>query len=208
MHQAAGITRGRSKSTIKLEQEYFSPEEINLAEQKDFVDHLGLKCIGWLKKKLFAEGSDVSGEKVTPRLLAISCDVINLVTACSTPKHLCVTVYLHNVYGSKQLIEDLHTHGYTLTYTEGLHFQTSAANHMFSSQQKTPSGGLVRNNVKRADDGGGLSVVAGDNWDHIAHILDGKRSTHAMTTILVTPNSNIVPGSTRLARLQERTIDI
>ena len=93
------------------------------------------------------------------------------------------------MYGSKQFIEDLHTLGYTLLYPEGLHFQTSAANHMFRSQQKTPSGGLVPYNVKPADDGGGLSVVAGDNWDHIAHILDGKRSTHAMTTILGTPIS-------------------
>ena len=62
--------------------------------------------------------------------------------------------------------------------------------------------------MNRADDGRGLSAVTGDNWDHIEHVLDGKRSTHAMTTILFTPNSNIVPGSTRLARLQERTIDI
>ena len=111
--------------------------------QKDFVDPLVLKFIGWLKKKLFEEGSDVSGENVTPRLLAISCDVINFVTSCSIPKHLCLTVYLHNVYGSKQLIVDLYTLDYTLPYTEGLHFKTSAANHMFSSQQKTPSGGLV-----------------------------------------------------------------
>ena len=100
MHQATGIIRGRSKSTIKLEQECYSPEEINLVGQKDFVDPLVLKFIGWLKKKLFEEGSDVSGENVTPRLLAISCDVINFVTSCSTPKHLCLTVYLHNVYGS------------------------------------------------------------------------------------------------------------
>ena len=43
------------------------PEEINLVGQKDFADPLILKFIGWLKKKkLFEEGSGVSGEKVTP----------------------------------------------------------------------------------------------------------------------------------------------
>ena len=209
LHQAAGIIRSRSNSTIKLEQEYFSPEESNFAGQKEFIDPLILKFIGWLSnKKLYDDGTDVSDEKVTPKLLAISCDLINLVTSCSTPKHFGLTVHLHHVYGSKKLIEDLHTLGYTLSYTEIRHFLTSAANHMSSSQQKTPSGALVPNNVKRVEDGGKLTVVEGDNWDHIEHTLDGKRSTHAMTTILVTPKSNILPGSTRIARLQERTIDL
>ena len=108
LHQAACIIRSRSNATVKLEQEYFSPDESNFSGQKDFVAPLVLKFIGWLSnKKLFDGGTDISAEKVTPKLLAISCDLINLVTSCSTPKHLGLTVHLHHVYGSKKLIKDL-----------------------------------------------------------------------------------------------------
>ena len=57
-----------------------------------------------------------------------------------TPKHLGLTVFLHHSYGSKQLIEDLNSHGYTLPYTEVRHFLTSAAIHMANVQQQTESG--------------------------------------------------------------------
>ena len=38
-----------------------------------------------------------------------------------TQKHLGLTAYLHQSYGSKKLIEDLNSHGYTVPYSEVRH---------------------------------------------------------------------------------------
>ena len=141
LHQAADILRNRISKTEGLQQEYFSPDELSLEAQCDFLDPLLLRFINWLScKTKLKEGIDTNESIIDKKTVAICSDITALVKNIITPKHLGLTVYLHHSYGSKKLIEDLHSHGYTLSYSEVRHFLTSAALHMTEVQQQTASG--------------------------------------------------------------------
>ena len=116
-------------------------------------------------------------------------------------------MYLHHTFGSKKLIEDLNSLGYTMSYSEMRHFLTSAAVEMTNTQTATPSGGLVPVNITPRQAGEAVILAAGDNWDHNEHTISGKRTTHAMTSILVhVKNENQTPVK-RIPRVQERSLD-
>ena len=209
IHKTIGVLRQRILKTKKLENEYFSSKEMSLAAQKDFVDPLLYKAIGWLSdEELFINGNDICDCELEPKCLAIACDITTLVTSVLSPKHLGLSVHLHHDYGSRKLIEDMHSLGYGISYTELRHFLTSAAVHVTSTQQITPSGAIIPPEIVPRHSGGKLIVAARDNWDHNEKTPDGKRTTHAMTTVLVSPqieNQLVFP---RIARSSQRSLDI
>lgn len=51
-------------------------------------------------------------------------------------------------------------------------------------------------------------MAAADNWDHNEHTIDGKRTTHAMTSILIQPISETDNRQQRINRSTERSLDI
>lgn len=142
VHEAAAILRRRIMLTEGLDQEYFSSMEIGLTTQRDFLDPLLVRFITWLgSESKLKDGHDGLNDSGTDqRTVSICSDITALVKSIITPKHLGLSIYLHHSYGSKKLIEDLHSHGYTLSYTEVRHFLTSAAIHMASVQERTLSG--------------------------------------------------------------------
>jgi hypothetical protein len=75
-------------------------------------------------------------------------------------------------------------------------------------QQVTPSGALIPLDIPPRNTGGQLIVGAGDNWDHNERTTDGKRTTHAMTTILVSPQAVDQVAIPRIARSPECTLDM
>ena len=210
VHKAIGILRERviAKSG-RLEKEYYSSTEMTLLAQTEFVDPLLYKAIGWLSDEtLFLEAGDIVDNKPSPKCLAIASDITTLMTSVISPKYLCISVHFHHDYGSRKLIEDLHMLGYGISYSELRHFLTSAAIHVSTNQPGTPSGGVIPPEIASRQRGGKLIVAAGDNWDHNERTVDGKRTTHAMTTILVSPQTEEQLSFPRIARSSERSIDI
>ena len=196
LHQAAEILIRRLGKTEKLEKEYFSPSEVNKNSQKSFLDPLLIQFISWLTdKQLFEEGNDITD--VDQKVISICSDITALAAKVITPKQFGLTVYLHHQYGSKKLFEDLNEYGHTLPYSEIRHFLTSAAVHLAAEQVKTPSGALVPPNVQFNPECGQLVVAAADNWDHNERTFSGKKTTHAMTSLLVTPDC-LIPTTRRL----------
>ena len=208
LHQAAKILRERVLKTKKLDNEYFAPEEVTLDTQKVFLDPMLLRFVTWLSSnKKLMEGADIHDTDLDSKTLAISSDLTMLIASIITPKHLGLTVYLHHTFGSKKLIEDLNSLGYTMSYSEMRHFLTSAAVEMTNTQTVTPSGGLVPVNITPRQAGEAVILAAGDNWDHNEYTISGKRTTHAMTSILVhVKNENQTPVK-RIPRVQERSLD-
>lgn len=195
--------------TQKLDKEYFSPKEVTLEAQKNFLDPVLLRFIGWLSSKTkLDEGDEIHDSDIDVKTLAISSDITTLSSCVITPKHLGLTVHLHHTFGSKKLIEDLSVLGHTMPYSEIRHFLTSAAVHMSHSQEITLSGGLVPLNIRPRVDGEKMIIVAGDNWDHNEHTLSGKKTTHAMTSILISQKNNGQESSTRIPRVPERSLGI
>ncbi|XP_053373036.1 uncharacterized protein LOC123541526 [Mercenaria mercenaria] len=209
LHRAAGILRERINKIEKLDGQYFSYEETSLEEQKKFVSDDIYKFFCWVtNKKQYENTSDINADlEPNPKILALCCDVINASTSILTPKHLGLSVHLHHLYGSRKLIDDLNVLGYTMSYSEVRCFLSSAAVHMASKQTTTESGALVPANIMHHEDGGKLIIAAGDNWDHNEYTKDGKNTTHAMTTILVSPKSNRIGKAQRITRIPEKTID-
>lgn len=209
IHQAIGILRRRLIQTKKLEEEYYSSCEMTLKAQQKFVDPLLYKTIGWLtSERLFEEGLDISDlDTVDPCCLSIACDLITKATGIMSPKHLGLAVSLHHQFGSRKLVEELNSLGYCVSYPELRRFLTSAAVHASNSQQHTLSGGLVPNEICPKEQGGEQPIGAGDNWDHNERTVDGKRTTHGMTSIIVSPETDLAVPYPRIPRVLAYKLD-
>ena len=91
--------------------------------------------------------------------------------------------------------------GYCVSYTELHKFLTSAA----KVSSRNPNIYLPPQIVPRYE-GGKFILGAADNWDHNERTIDGKRTTHAMTSILVQQQSQAV-CCPRIPREGSRTLD-
>lgn len=184
IHQAIGILRRGFLDVSKLEDEYYSPEEMSVESLQKFVDPLLYKALGWLTdEKLCAEAADIADvEPPNSKCLNIACDIVTLATSVASPKHLGLAARLHHDYGSRQLVDDMYHMGYSVSYTEVRRFETSAAQHVCDQQICTPSAAYIPPEITPRDRGGQLIVVVADNWDHNERTTDGKRTTHAFSS--------------------------
>ena len=115
--------------TNKVDNEYYSFEEMSLEAEKDFIDPLLYKFILWLTcKEVFMAGSDISGFDLVPSCLHIATTSINY------PKHLGLAVFLNNEFGSQKLIDTMFNMGYSISYTELRQFITSVVIYVNSLQ--------------------------------------------------------------------------
>ena len=77
-----------------------------------------------------------------------------------------------------------------------------------SLQPPLMSGTYIPPEMKHKDDGGEQPQAVADNWDHNDHTLDGKRTSHFMTSILVAPeDSGEEQLLQRIPRVQSKCLD-
>jgi hypothetical protein len=209
VHKAVGILKSRIlANTKKMDQEYYSTEELTPAKQKEFIDPLLYRMVSWLSSNdNYANATAVNNEKHETKVIAIASDITSLVSSVNSPKHLGLSVHLYNEFGSRHLVEDMSNLGYGISYSELRMFLSSAAEHVIQTQRITKSGGLVPENISHINDGGQYIVGVADNWDHNEKTVDGKRTTHAMTSILVAPNVDVDMPLPRLPRSPNRSFD-
>lgn len=205
VHKAVSILRKNLNCTQPLDKEYYSSREMTVQAQKEFVDPLLLKAICWLtNKKHFVNATDGDPD---PKCLNIACDITTLATSILSPKHVGLGIYLHHEYGSRKLVESMHNLGYSLSYDELRSFLTSAATFVTTNQIITPSGALVPREIIPKANGGQQVVCVADNWDHNEKTVDGRNTTHAMTSILVTPQvKGSCSSSSRIPRCPQRSL--
>ena len=206
VHKAVTVLRRKLQETPKTDNMYYSSDEMTLGAQTKFVPPILCKFLLWLTDdKAFKEASDLSKD-LEPKLLATACDITALCTSIISPKRLGLAVHLHHEFGSRKLIEDLNALGHCVSYAELRRFLTSAAEHIYTEQTVTPSGAIVSPELVPRGNGGQLIVGAGDNWDHNERTPDGKRTTHAMTTILLSPKVNEPVQYPRIKYSPSRTL--
>ncbi|WAR02367.1 LOW QUALITY PROTEIN: hypothetical protein MAR_008925, partial [Mya arenaria] len=184
------VTVGEALRDYKeLEQSFYDASdediEIDLASDESIVH----KAVGVLRRRILR-----NTEKLD-------------ITSIQSPKHLGLTVHLYNEFGSRHLIEDMNSLGYGISYSELRMFLSSAAEHAIKTQCITETGGLVPDNITHKRDGGQLVVGVADNWDHNEKTTDGKGTTHAMTSILVSPKVSADRQIPRLQRSTNRSFD-
>lgn len=186
VHKAVGILRRRMTKSAAQPQNYPSPDDMTVASLKDFVDPLLYKAIGWLTNKdLFSQAADIADDDQI-QCLNFACDITTLATSTMSPKHLGLAIHFHHEFGSRKLVEHMFSLGYSVSYSELRRFLTSAALQV-SATQTARYGSFVPPQVLPKESGGKMVIGVGDNWDHNERTVDGKRTTHAMTSILVTP---------------------
>ncbi|KAH3818848.1 hypothetical protein DPMN_120575 [Dreissena polymorpha] len=116
--------------------------------------------------------------------------------------HKAMGVHLNNEFGSRHLIEDRYSLVYSISYPDLRLFLTSADQQNIASHKITDSGGIVPDNILPRDQRGKLVVAVADNWNLNERTIDGKRTTNAMTSMLV---SSAPAESTRIPRLPKAT---
>ena len=206
IHKAVTVLRRKLQETPKLDNMYYSSEEMTLEAQTKFVPPILCKFLHWLTNdKAFKEAGDLPKD-LEPKILATACDITTLCTSIFLPKHQGLAVHLHHEFGSRKLIEDLNALGHCVSYAEHRRFLTSAAEHIYTEQTVTPSGAIIPPEIVPRANGGQLIVGAGDNWDHNERTPDGKRTTHAMTTILLSPKVNEPVQYPRIRYSSSRTL--
>lgn len=208
-HKFVEMIRRRTKYTKLIKNEFYSAGEMNLKSWQEFVDPLLYKTIGWLADKhLYESGQDCP---LRADCLNIACDITTLCTSVPSPKHVGLAVTFQHKYGKRDLIEILNTLGECMSYSATRQFLTSTA--VYISKKQTPSEiqSFIPPELTPISEGGNLISAAGDNWDHDEHTVDGKRTTHAMTTMQTQQiNSNQVSChlSERIPKQSKRTIDM
>ena len=208
VHQAVGILRKRIMQTKPLDNKYFSSDEMSLDAMREFVDPLLYKSIVWFQdKKSFDQAEDVSQKPNNLRCLNIACDITSLATGIMSPKHLGLAVNMHHNHGSRKLIDMMSANGYGISYTELRHFLTSSALHVASIKEPSAVGFYKPPQLTSNADRNNFITTAADNWDHNERTTDGKRTTHAMTSIFVQGQSDVQQQSPRIARADTRSLD-
>ena len=134
----------------------------------------------------------ISNGKVTKASMSLAQSIQFGITNTSNQSTLGLGVKLHHKFGSSDLIQILHEHGYCVSYDEVLRFRKSAAKY-------------VTDNAVTLHQMMGLSHTVGlvfgwyDNFDLSVSTPNGRRETHAMATeFQVHPAGIIEPGTAQL----------
>lgn len=141
----------------------------------------------------------VSDGEVTKTSLSLSQSVQYNITKISNQTTLGLGVKLHHKFGSKDLIQVLHEHGYTVSYDEVRRFRKSAATY-------------VRGNAATLHQVMGLTRTVGhvfgwyDNFDLLVSTPNGRRETHAMATEFQLHPAGIVEAQSAHHGFNELTI--
>jgi hypothetical protein len=209
VHQAVGIWRRRYSQIQKLDGEYYSPADMAADKLNNWIDPLLYKTIGWLTdKQLYDDASDLSEMKPDIPCLNIACDIISHATSVMSPKHLGLAVSLQHDFGSRKLVDTMLTLGYCISYTELRRFLTSAALHVDSAQAPSKTGAYIPPEITSRAENGCLIGASADNWDHNERTVDGKRTTHDMTSIFVQRKSVQPQPCSRILRSPTRALNL
>ena len=134
----------------------------------------------------------ISNGKVTKESMSLSQSIQFGITNTGNQTTLGLGVKLHHKFGSSDLIQILHEHGYCVSYDEVIRFRKSAAKY-------------VTDNAATLHQMMGLSRTVGlvfgwyDNFDLSVSTPNGRRETHAMATeFQIHPAGIIEPGTAML----------
>ena len=122
LHKAAGLLRSAIEGISFQSLEYAPSGELDVEKCKSFVPSILIDFISWCtSKRHFNNASSVSecsSDSNLLRVLAICHNIIGLSCSTCTPISFGLGVQMHHDYGSKSLIDILHSTGYSISYNE------------------------------------------------------------------------------------------
>ena len=209
LHQAVRILRREIGKIENHKDFYFSSGEMSVDGIKKFVNPKLLTFLVWLTNKSSFDGAVIQNNSdELKKCLNIACDIITLSTGTFSPKHLGLAMELYHNFGSRKLNELVYHLGYSVSYSELRRFLTSASSYIAQVTTQSKLQIYLPPEFKSKVENCGFVVCAADNWDHNEKTVDGKRTTHAMTSILIQEghtSSEVIEFS--IERLPENTLN-
>ena len=155
------------------------------------------------------------------RVTALCHNLIGLCRHSWTPLTMGLGLSIHHDFGSKQLIEELHSLGYSISYDEVRRFLTSVAVAQQNQEVYVPTGlessaqlhkpapaeEVDTSDSREQEERGSpepLFDAAIDNFDQNEETLDGKSTTHAMAAVIY--KRSIPPPTQGVPRLEAKSM--
>ena len=171
-----------------MKNEYVGSDGIKVEAGRNFVPDILYDFITWCTSSKDYENavssSDVDEDKKQPdlKVQSICHGIISHSRMVKTPLQLGLAIKVYHDFGSKKLSELLHSLGHAVSYNEVRQFVTSVANDQLSKTDNV----YVPHGIKPVDTDDTCTFVdaAIDNFDLNEDSLDGKRTTHALATVI------------------------
>ncbi|KAK3085631.1 hypothetical protein FSP39_006444 [Pinctada imbricata] len=209
LHAAASILRKHMRETNFPNERYPSSAEMSLDYSLEYVPPLLKDFVMWFLDLDAYETYDVefseSREK-TRKCLALAECILSINQGSFSPFHLGLALQMHHMFGSRLLVETLHSHGFCASYTEVRRFLTSASEHEVT---KIKDGTYLPYGIVPCSGQSTLIQEGADNVDINAETVDGKDTFHSMArAVFQVRSSSDVPRTPGIKRLGERTVQV
>ena len=183
LYLAATILRN-DIGTYKPSETYPSPGEMGLSECAQQMPPLITKFVEWLVDKnsyAAATSAYVPPHDILRHCVALTECIVSTCQKTPTPFQVGLAIQLHHEYGSRSLIDTLHSHGLCISYDELRRFITSVAAielERIKDDTYAPSG------IIPISCGGSLIQEGDDNVDINTETIDGKDTFHSMARVV------------------------
>lgn len=184
LHVAMGILR-REMARITPPTDYPSSSDVGLKAAEAFVPALLARCILWLLDEKSFEHRGESNYMPSPTIWRRVLSICECLIYCShrhiTPLHLGLAVQLHHQHGKRSIIDQLSSHGFTISYDELRRFMTAVGQ---NEMEKNKAGVYIPHGLIHTQAGGSLIQEGADNVDINCETVDGKGTFHAMARVV------------------------
>ncbi len=183
LHRAADILRKSMEQVEHDSQSYVSSDRLSRLQCSKYVPNILYDFLNWCvdlhAHRDYQTCDDDPASKENLCVIAICHDLIGQSCHIHTPITLELAILIHHEFGSKTLINELSAIGHCVSY-EVRHFLTSVAADQIS---RTESGVYIPTGLTGVAEHG-IVDAAIDNFDQNEDTLDGKRTTHAIASVV------------------------
>ncbi len=205
LHRAADILRKSMEQVEHDSQSYVSSDRLSRLQCSKYVPNILYDFLNWCvdshAHRDYQTCDDDPASKENLCVIAICHDLIGQSCHIHTPITLGLAILIHHEFGSKTLLNELSAMGHCVSYTEVRHFLTSVAADQIS---RTESDVYIPTGLTGVAEYG-IVDAAIDNFDQNEDTLDGKRTTHAMASV-VFRRGQVSTVDKCLARVPQRSL--
>lgn len=186
-------------SEVKIDRTYYpSSDQMSLENCSKFVPDSLYDLLNWIidEKDYTNVRRCQDGEKDNLQVISICHNLIAQWRQLPTPVTLGLAVAMHHEFGSRTLIDHLHSLGFCISYDELRRFLTSIAADQISRCRDI----YLPHGITHIQD------AAIDNFVQNEDTLDGRSTTHALAAVLFKWGTSQQQDCVSLPRVKERSL--
>ena len=185
---------------------YFNSSELTVDFSEKFIPPMLLHFIRTLlgddKTNELDEGNTTLDNKRRIHC-ALAESIIYNCSKMMTPFVFGLAVQLHHDYGKRALIDCLHAHGLSISYSDLRQFLTSLAS---DECNFIDDGVYVPSSISPIEDGGNLIQEGDDNVDINTETIDGKNTFHSMARVIFQKHKEPPKSQRKIKRVKAKSL--